>query len=101
MEAKASKQSTSKLPNGTDYHGYVNAQQTREEEYGFAGQQKLNNGKANGYADMSGGVKPGDDRHMPSNDDKWYMKDSMRPVGASAHGQSCKCYRCQRKLTAI
>ena len=34
-------------------------------------------------------------------EDKWYMKDSMRPVGASVHGDSCKCYRCQRKLTAI
>ena len=33
--------------------------------------------------------------------DKWYLKDSMRPVGASMHGGNCKCYRCQRKLTAI
>ncbi len=33
--------------------------------------------------------------------DKWYLKDSMRPVGAPAHGGNCKCYRCQRKLTAI
>ena len=26
---------------------------------------------------------------------------SMRPVGTSMHGGNCKCYRCQRKLTAI
>jgi len=34
-------------------------------------------------------------------EDRWFMKDSMRPVGAANHGASCKCYRCQRKLTAI
>ncbi len=34
-------------------------------------------------------------------DDKWYLHDSMRPVGAPQHGGNCKCYRCQRKLTAI
>ena len=97
MEAKASKQSSSKLSNGhNDYHGYVNASQTRQEDAFSGAHQKLNNGKANGYADMSGGgPKNGD------NDDKWYMKDSMRPVGAASHGQACKCYRCQRKLTAI
>ena len=53
------------------------------------------NGKPNGYADMSGGKK------TPDMEDKWYLKDSMRPVGAANHGQACKCYRCQRKLTAI
>lgn len=47
----------------------------------------------NGHAAMSNG-------HTDP-DDKWYMKDSMRPVGASVHGDNCKCYRCQRKLTAI
>ena len=41
--------------------------------------------------------------HHPnsSNEDKWYLHDSMRPVGAQSHGGNCKCYRCQRKLTAI
>ncbi len=34
-------------------------------------------------------------------EDKWYLKDSMKPVGSSVHGGNCKCYRCQRKLTAI
>eukprot|EP00088_Acartia_fossae_P036838 TRINITY_DN3802_c0_g1_i1.p1 TRINITY_DN3802_c0_g1~~TRINITY_DN3802_c0_g1_i1.p1 ORF type:complete len:285 (-),score=31.36 TRINITY_DN3802_c0_g1_i1:641-1372(-) len=34
-------------------------------------------------------------------EDRWYMKDSMKPVGAATHGATCKCYRCQRKLTAI
>lgn len=47
----------------------------------------------NGHAAMSNG-------HTDP-EDKWYMKDSMRPVGASVHGDNCKCYRCQRKLTAI
>jgi hypothetical protein len=94
------------------YTGYVNTQ-AREpvEDYGFAG---MSNGyangptslpnaptagkpTANGYADMSGGGK-----RTPDNlEDKWYLKDSMRPVGAASHGVHCKCYRCQRKLTAI
>jgi len=30
-----------------------------------------------------------------------YMRDPMKPVGAKMHGGNCKCYRCQRKLTAI
>jgi hypothetical protein len=79
------------------------------EDYGFSG---MSNGYANGpnalpavatgskptngYADMSGG------KRTPDNlEDKWYLKDSMRPVGAASHGLHCKCYRCQRKLTAI
>ena len=33
--------------------------------------------------------------------DKWYLKDSMQPIDAAQHGGNCKCYRCQRKLTAI
>ncbi len=49
----------------------------------------------NGYADMSGKRTP------DLLEDKWYLKDSMRPVGAASHGLHCKCYRCQRKLTAI
>lgn len=79
----------------SDYHGYVNTQtqsKLHEDEYGFSGPTV--NGKPNGYADMSG-------KKTPDIDDKWYLKDSMRPVGASNHGQNCKCYRCQRKLTAI
>ena len=85
------------------------------EEYGFAGLSNgymnghgaangpttmLANGPpgakpTNGYADMSGKRTP------DSLEDKWYLKDSMRPVGAASHGLHCKCYRCQRKLTAI
>jgi len=84
-------------------YGYVNAQPQQqrnpEGDYGFnkssnAQAQAMTNGRVNGYADMNG-KKPQEP------DDKWYMKDSMRPVGASVHGQNCKCYRCQRKLTAI
>ena len=89
------------------------ARELPAEDYGFAGlpngggymngQASANNGPAagaakptaNGYADMSG-------KRTPDNlEDKWYMKDSMRPVGAASHGLHCKCYRCQRKLTAI
>jgi len=98
MEAKATKQNKHQqvLHNGqNDYHGYVNAptqSKLHEDEYGFSGSTV--NGKPNGYADMSG-------KKTPDIDDKWYLKDSMRPVGASNHGQNCKCYRCQRKLTAI
>ena len=33
--------------------------------------------------------------------DKWYLRDTMQPIDASQHGGNCKCYRCQRKLTAI
>ena len=90
MEAKAGKQ---QKVNG-DYHGYVNTGQTQ------AGgkQPAVSNGRASGYADMSGMRSPGAEERP---EDKWYMKDSMRPVGAVAHGQACKCYRCQRKLTAI
>ena len=113
MEARASKQSGAKQPpaasSAQDYSpGYVNTAQHNgeaapgpEAEYGFSGghhgqqqQQQLNGGKGNGYADMSG-------LKSPEGEDKWYLKDSMRPVGAVAHGHTCKCYRCQRKLTAI
>ena len=34
-------------------------------------------------------------------DNQWYMRDSMKPIDATQHGGNCKCYRCQRKLTAI
>ncbi len=92
------------------YTGYVNTQaRDQVEEYGFAGVSTNGymNGSAaaatangaaktsNGYADMSGKRTP------DTLEDKWYMKDSMRPVGAASHGLHCKCYRCQRKLTAI
>jgi len=99
MEAKSTKQNKPQqgMHNGhNDHHGYANTptqSKPHEEEYGFAGATV--NGKPNGYADMSGKKTPDDI------DDKWYLKDSMRPVGASTHGQNCKCYRCQRKLTAI
>ena len=87
MEARA-KQGVKPGQNGD----YVNTNQYNGNN-DFGAQQI--NGKPNGYADMSGGVM------TPDMDDKWYLKDSMRPVGAAAHGQACKCYRCQRKLTAI
>lgn len=58
----------------------ANGQEDEEDDYGFAGQGQ-------GQAGNS--------------DDKWYLRDSMKPVGSSAHGGNCKCYRCQRKLTAI
>lgn len=108
MEAKAAAGRAAKL-NGTDTYlpTYVNSVQANgyrasgEDEYGFAGgnkPQQQSNGRPpgpNGYADMSGNKQTHDV------DDKWYLKDSMRPVGASNHGLNCKCYRCQRKLTAI
>ena len=104
VAARATKQNKTGPPlqNGqagqADYHGYVNtaSHQRGEDDYGFSQQQPpvLNGKPTNGYADMSG-------KKTPDIDDKWYMKDSMRPVGASNHGQACKCYRCQRKLTAI
>lgn len=46
------------------------------------------------------GVTNGTGNHQQP-DDKWYLHDSMKPVGAPQHGGNCKCYRCQRKLTAI
>lgn len=62
-----------------------------EDDYGFsAGASALPNGHP----------PPGHPNRDPNND-KWYLHDSMRPVGAPAHGGNCKCYRCQRKLTAI
>ena len=99
MEAKAVKQ---QKVNGGDYHGYVNSAHTQHNGdsrvAGGKGGAPLTNGRANGYADMSGMRSPGGEER---GEDKWYLKDSMRPVGAVAHGQACKCYRCQRKLTAI
>ena len=94
MEAKAGKQQNM----------YVNTTQAQQNGSGPPGGKHhqmsapVTNGRANGYADMSGMRSPGPEERP---EDKWYMKDSMRPVGAVAHGQACKCYRCQRKLTAI
>ena len=90
MEAKAGKQQNM----------YVNTTQAQQNGAPGVkhGQPPVTNGRANGYADMSGMRSPGSEERP---EDKWYMKDSMRPVGAVAHGQACKCYRCQRKLTAI
>ena len=87
MEAKAGKQ----------LNMYVNTSQAQNGGPGVK-QAPVTNGRAHGYADMSGMRSPGAEERS---EDKWYMKDSMRPVGAVAHGQACKCYRCQRKLTAI
>ena len=50
---------------------------------------------------MSNGYPSQNHTSDNSNGDKWYLHDSMRPVGAPVHGGNCKCYRCQRKLTAI
>ena len=100
MEAKAAAGRAAKLNGGSSANvpTYVNSSVRPEDEYGFSSgpsSKLLPNGRpANGYADMSGS-KPAEV------DDKWYLKDSMRPVGASNHGMNCKCYRCQRKLTAI
>ena len=73
-----------------------------EDDYGFSkgGAQALPNGHQ--QAPQQQGGPPGAyGGPSGSNDDKWYLHDSMRPVGAPAHGGNCKCYRCQRKLTAI
>ena len=39
--------------------------------------------------------------HPDGKEDKWYLRDAMKPIGSPTHGGNCKCYRCQRKLTAI
>ena len=97
MEAKAAAGRAAKLNGGSNVPTYVNSTNVRnEDDYGFSGKPLQNGRPANGYADMSGGGK-----QQAEVDDKWYLKDSMRPVGASNHGMNCKCYRCQRKLTAI
>ena len=62
-----------------------------EDDYGFAKPHQPNGAMAGASAIPGSGDDP----------DKWYLKDSMKPVGSSAHGGNCKCYRCQRKLTAI
>merc|ERR1712226_984826 len=101
MEAKAAAGRAAKMNGGSNVPTYVNSSNVRpgEDEYGFSNvgpsSQLLPNGRpTNGYADMSGS------KQTSEVDDKWYLKDSMRPVGASNHGMNCKCYRCQRKLTA-
>jgi len=101
MEAKAAAGRAAKLNGGSSANvpTYVNSSVRPEDDYGFSNvgpsSKLLPNGRpANGYADMSGSKQT-------EVDDKWYLKDSMRPVGASNHGMNCKCYRCQRKLTAI
>jgi hypothetical protein len=70
-----------------------------EDDYGFtapgAGRPASIMKKA-----TSNGMTNGVGNHQPP-DDKWYLHDSMKPVGAPQHGGNCKCYRCQRKLTAI
>ena len=67
--------------------------QNQEDEYGFATGGATALPTSNGFHNPSQG--------SDSNADKWYMHDSMKPVGAPVHGGNCKCYRCQRKLTAI
>jgi hypothetical protein len=87
---------------GVSTNGYMNGSAAAAAANGYnmngSAAAATANGAAktsNGYADMSG-------KRTPDNlEDKWYMKDSMRPVGAASHGLHCKCYRCQRKLTAI
>ena len=71
-------------------------QNSREEdEYGFAA------GGAAALPPISNGFHNPNQPEDSNDPDKWYMHDSMRPVGAPVHGGNCKCYRCQRKLTAI
>ena len=69
------------------------------------GPTSLTNGGGHGMAGNSSGPAsmPPAVNGLTNGDteDKWYMKDSMRPIGATTHGVNCKCYRCQRKLTAI
>jgi len=62
-----------------------------EDDYGFS----------KGAAALPNGNHHGNHQNRDPNQDKWYLHDSMRPVGAPQHGGNCKCYRCQRKLTAI
>ena len=66
-----------------------------EDEYGFAA------GGATALPPTSNGFHNPNQPEDSNDPDKWYMHDSMRPVGAPVHGGNCKCYRCQRKLTAI
>ena len=56
------------------------------------------NGGGKGMYSPNGG---GSDQHASSGQDKWYLQDTMQPIDAPQHGGNCKCYRCQRKLTAI
>ena len=49
---------------------------------------------------VNGGAHTGNTAHNSATD-KWYLRDSMQPIDAVQHGGNCKCYRCQRKLTAI
>jgi hypothetical protein len=51
---------------------------------------------------VNGGGQPGNSvAHSGGATDQWYLRDSMQPIDAVQHGGNCKCYRCQRKLTAI
>ena len=50
---------------------------------------------------VNGGGQPGNSVHSGGATDKWYLRDSMQPIDSVQHGGNCKCYRCQRKLTAI
>ena len=52
-----------------------------------------------GFTSLPAVAKP--QRPNPSAKEHDYMRDPMKPVGAQMHGGNCKCYRCQRKLTAI
>ena len=77
-------------------HQHQTKQTSREEdEYGFAA------GGATALPPTSNGFHNPNQPEDSNDPDKWYMHDSMRPVGAPVHGGNCKCYRCQRKLTAI
>ncbi len=78
-------------------NGFSSNVTTSEDDYGFSGRTKQQ------QVAGAGRWQPVQ-RHQQQaqqQQDKWYLNDSMRPIGASVHGGNCKCYRCQRKLTAI
>ena len=48
--------------------------------------------------DMEDKMRQQNQQHVGTEDDYGF---TSRPMGAPQHGGNCKCYRCQRKLTAI
>jgi hypothetical protein len=77
---------------------------TSEDDYGFSGYSNGNHQQQFGRPSQRQTQQQQQHQHLDPQQataDKWYLKDSMRPVGAAVHGGNCKCYRCQRKLTTI
>jgi hypothetical protein len=69
-----------------------NGVQSSEDDYGFSSMPSIHP-KPNQSSTPT--------KEPAAAEDKWYLKDSMKPVDSPMHGGNCKCYRCQRKLTAI